>query len=364
MPRGWRSRREEREEDEEGEKEDEKVSSVRCEGADEKQRETNLGAVFLFDETVLVLVGDLVEEVVDGTLRLPLGLLLALLRLLLRLLSTLLGVAGGEALLLLLTVTDLLLTVRGTSRRSEAALLGRVGVEGLDTAGEVRRLTVTARNGVLLLLTVLLLLLLTELLGGRAGVGSLVGGGLSLVGGVAEGVNAGLLLSLLLSLASLVLRLVLELILLSGGLVLLLLQLVALLSETGVGDGLTVVASLTVGADPLVRGRGLVDLTELLVGGAGGLGGLDGSVGSDVATEEADVLEELSRLRVGENQLSERTEVLDGLVGVVLDLTLVGAGGDVLDGVEGGSVGLLGVVAKEGRWSALKLWEKMRTQAH
>jgi hypothetical protein len=46
------------------------------------------------------------------------------------------------------------------------------------------------------------------------------------------------------------------------------------------------------------------------------------------------------------DELAEGAEVLDGLVGVSVHLVLVGTGRDVLDRVERGSVGLLGVVVE------------------
>ncbi len=122
----------------------------------------------------------------------------------------------------------------------------------------------------------------------------------------------GLLLGRLLGLVGLV-----------GGLVLCLLGLVSLLAHARGGHVVVVAADLAVGADPLVGRGGLVDALELVVGRAGHVRELGGAVGGDVAGEDADVLEELARLGVSEDQASEGAEVLDGLLAVLLGLLLV-----------------------------------------
>ena len=281
-----------------------------------------------------MLVGDLGEELVLDLLALLLGLADA---------GVLAGLGARTALL------DL--GVARLRRRREAALLrageaalrgrerrARLGVErrARRATGEVRRLAVAARDAGLAVLAVLLrrVARLVDGVAGRpdvarrrAGLGLL-----TLVGGAGDVLRAvaRLALGLLLGVARLV----------HGALRLLLLGL-----EARVGRGRVVVAHLAVRADPLVRGCGLVDLAQALLVGASEVGGVRRGVGGDVAREEADVLEELARLRVGEDELAEGAEVLDGLVAVLLHLALVGAGRDVLQVVDVGRVGLLGVVA-------------------
>lgn len=168
---------------------------------------------------------------------------------------------------------------------------------------------------------------------------------LSLVGGVGNVLATGL--SLVLDVGRLVL-----------GLLLCLLCLLLLLGETSVGDGLRVVASLTVGADPLVRRGGLVDVVQLVLGGTSEVRSLCCRISGDVASENANVLEKLTSLRVGEDELrserkrpvceyrslwqrrttnskqtylSKSAEVSDGVLAVALSLILVDARSDLLE---------------------------------
>lgn len=139
-----------------------------------------------------------------------------------------------------------------------------------------------------------------------------------------------------------VLELLLELVLLLA----LLLGSLTLLLQTGIGHARVVVAGLAVRADPLVRRRRLIDLTEVIFARPSLLGGLDRTVSSNVPSEKAKVLQELAGLRVGEDQLAEGAEVLDGLVSVVLRALAVGAAVDILQVRRGRLCRLAGVEAE------------------
>lgn len=92
-------------------------------------------------------------------------------------------------------------------------------------------------------------------------------------------------------------------------------------------------------------------MTKLLLRGASGVGSLRGGISSDVTTENSDILHELAEFGVGEDELSESAEVLDGLLAILLHLLLRGRGVDVLDLVGRGSLNLGGVVAARNAYS-------------
>jgi len=69
---------------------------------------------------------------------------------------------------------------------------------------------------------------------------------------------------------------------------------------------------LTIGADPLL-GRGLlVDLVELVLVGSCLVGGLGGGGCEDVSSDEAEVIEDLSELGVGNEEGNEHSQVRGG----------------------------------------------------
>jgi hypothetical protein len=84
------------------------------------------------------------------------------------------------------------------------------------------------------------------------------------------------------------------------------------------------------------------DLVQLVLVGSSLLCDLDGAVGSHIAAEKADVLEELADLRVGEEQLAQNLEVLGGLLALLGDVVAGRGGVDDVLGVELAGIGLAG----------------------
>lgn len=81
--------------------------------------------------------------------------------------------------------------------------------------------------------------------------------------------------------------------------------------------------TLAIRADPLSIGTWLIGIAEGVLMGSSLVGSVLSSIGGDISSENGNIGKELSDFRVGEEELGDNTEVLDGFLSLRLGSLLV-----------------------------------------